>query len=826
MLKNHSKSHSLDCDYSTTGTSIDGARNDYLDSQKSGIYPDLQSNTNSHWSGWHSSHPSSSPPTVTRVRPDEGSDLDTTSPPTDPSIPTPNSPNNPSTDPAPLPEPSPVPRYRSQIDFNGDGRSDLLWRNYTTGQNEIWLMQDTTLVSSVLTTPVADANWRLQATGDFNRDRRTDLVWRNYATGQNAIWLMNGTTLATWVLTRPEEDPSWQIRGAGDFNRDGSTDLLWQRESSGETIIWLMNGTSYATYAALPRVSGVNFTIQGVNDFNGDGRVDVLWHNQLSGENLVWLMNGTAISSTVVLQSFPNTNWQVQLTDDLNRDGQTDILWRNQVTGENLSWLMNGLTVQRSLSYPQRQSPAWSTAPQDTYTSPQPITLSNLAFSGQEGDSGTFQVRLTSAPTTNVTLTLAAGNFLVVDADGNLSNGTQSSITFTPTNWNQPRTVWFIAEVDNATTNRLIGNTVTYTLSGGLTGSGIYELATVTNNPRYNPDPTRFNIHLDFRNDNLGFWTPERQAIAQQAADAWAARIDNEWNGLQLDHSLARLDYNSYTYSFTTRRFVDDLLIFVNPVARNTAENFGAINYEFGGWTTPTSPAGATMPRVGQVSVSTALYSPTYIGNNTALGNAYLYNVMTHEIGHVLGLVGLNWTAYNRLDTSTPQTAVFRGDFSGAVPLQSQDGASPVTGTYDYYHPAARVQSIMSYGWLYRVDGVLDGRPSNDNFVEGPTEIDFAMLADSGYRVRGYNARVAAANAPDAIAPTPTSTSATISSATNQPPASTILADTEPVLLADGTAAYSNSTANLAAAIPPPQCTCAYCSGGLDLLQGRLPLVS
>jgi hypothetical protein len=103
-----------------------------------------------------------------------------------------------------------------------------------------------------------------------------------------------------------------------------------------------------------------------------------------------------------------------------------------------------------------------------------------------------------------------------------------------------------------------------------------------------------------------------------------------------------------------------------------------------------------------------------------------------HEIGHVLGLVGLNWTGYTLLNTATPQTAVFMGEYAkiangGAyVPLQSQDGVNPVTNTYDYAHPAASVVSILSYAWTYQ--------------LSGPTAIDAAMLADSGYQIYGINA--------------------------------------------------------------------------------------
>ncbi|MGQ9870022.1 hypothetical protein [Leptodesmis sp.] len=114
------------------------------------------------------------------------------------------------------------------------------------------------------------------------------------------------------------------------------------------------------------------------------------------------------------------------------------------------------------------------------------------------------------------------------------------------------------------------------------------------------------------------------------------------------------------------------------------------------------------------------------------VSDTYLYNAVLHELGHVLGLVGMNWTGYLQEDLSTPQTAVFKGYYAtianggNPIPLQSQDGPNPVTGTYNYYHPASQVFSVMSYGWLYS--------------VSSPTAIDYAMLADSGYHIYGINA--------------------------------------------------------------------------------------
>src|SRR5439155_7943251 len=49
---------------------------------------------------------------------------------------------------------------RVRADFDGDGRSDVLWRNASTGENYLYFMNGTTILGSegYLRT-VADLNW-------------------------------------------------------------------------------------------------------------------------------------------------------------------------------------------------------------------------------------------------------------------------------------------------------------------------------------------------------------------------------------------------------------------------------------------------------------------------------------------------------------------------------------------------------------------------------------------------------------------------------------------------------------------------------------------
>ncbi len=42
-------------------------------------------------------------------------------------------------------------------------------------------------------------NWTIAGTGDFDGDGKSDILWRNSRPGEVAIWLMNGTSIASGV---------------------------------------------------------------------------------------------------------------------------------------------------------------------------------------------------------------------------------------------------------------------------------------------------------------------------------------------------------------------------------------------------------------------------------------------------------------------------------------------------------------------------------------------------------------------------------------------------------------------------------------------------
>ena len=209
-------------------------------------------------------------------------------------------------------------------DFNWDGKPDILWRNYGTpgwtGTNLIWYMNGTTIAGQDLLYTVTDPNWRIEGVGDFNGDGKPDIVWRNYGTagwtGTNLVWYMNGAAIIGQDVLYTVTNPYWKLVGVGDFNGDGKPDILWRDYgTSGMNVVWYMNGAAIAGQDVLYTVADLNWRIEGVGDYNGDGKPDILWRNYGSGgwtgTNLVWYMNGATIAGQDLLYPVTDLNWRI-----------------------------------------------------------------------------------------------------------------------------------------------------------------------------------------------------------------------------------------------------------------------------------------------------------------------------------------------------------------------------------------------------------------------------------------------------------------------------------------------------------------------------------
>jgi hypothetical protein len=179
-------------------------------------------------------------------------------------------------------------------------------------------------------------------THDFNGDGKSDIVWRDTG-GNAAVWLMNGAQI-TQSAVIGAAPTVWSIVGQRDFNGDGKYDILWH-DTSGNMAMWLMNGVQVTQSAGVGNISTA-WTIVGTADFDGDGKGDILWHDP-SGNVAMWLMNGAQITQSVGVGNV-STVWTIVGTGDFNGDGKSDILWQD-TSGNVAMWLMNGAQITQSV---------------------------------------------------------------------------------------------------------------------------------------------------------------------------------------------------------------------------------------------------------------------------------------------------------------------------------------------------------------------------------------------------------------------------------------------------------------------------------------------
>ena len=253
-----------------------------------------------------------------------------------------------------------TPGHRAMVgDFNADLHSDIFWRNASTGQVSLWLMNGTTPTYAVSPTTVASP-WTAVAFGDFDTDGKADAFWMNGTTGETSIWAgWNGSNFSTQAASTTRST-AWHAYSAGDIDNDTHSDIFWYNSSTGQTEIWFMNGTSYTSVATTTVPTSWVPAVFG--DFDGDGKSDIFWRNVLTGETSIWLgWNGTAFNTQVRSVTTP-TAWVPMGAGDCSGDGKADIFWRNVSTGETSIWFMNGTATPTwavTTTVPTAWKPVW-----------------------------------------------------------------------------------------------------------------------------------------------------------------------------------------------------------------------------------------------------------------------------------------------------------------------------------------------------------------------------------------------------------------------------------------------------------------------------------
>jgi FG-GAP-like repeat len=121
----------------------------------------------------------------------------------------------------------------------------------------IWFLNGTQVTQStgVATVPTTCA---IAGTRDFNGDGKSDILWHNTNTNTRDVLRRSPSRR---VSARPP--PTWLIVETGDFDGDGKSDILWH-DTSGNVAIWFMNGAQVSQSAGIGNAPTV-WSIQGAN---------------------------------------------------------------------------------------------------------------------------------------------------------------------------------------------------------------------------------------------------------------------------------------------------------------------------------------------------------------------------------------------------------------------------------------------------------------------------------------------------------------------------------------------------------------------------------
>jgi FG-GAP-like repeat len=173
------------------------------------------------------------------------------------------------------------PTVRAQLgDFNGDGRSDLLFQRSSDGSLFLYQLNGFQ-ASPAQAVKQLGADWTLDAVADLNNDGTDDMLFRRGSDGMLAGYLMNGPqVLAAAMIGGIGTD--WNLAGAADFNGDGRADLLFRRKSDGLVSLVLMSGLQVQSAQFLGTI-GVEWELAALGDFNADGRADMVFRRKSDG---------------------------------------------------------------------------------------------------------------------------------------------------------------------------------------------------------------------------------------------------------------------------------------------------------------------------------------------------------------------------------------------------------------------------------------------------------------------------------------------------------------------------------------------------------------
>jgi WD40 repeat protein len=199
-------------------------------------------------------------------------------------------------------------------DFAGDGTPTLVLQDRSADTIAFWYAggpNNTVITGGDYVSPPPFAGWKVVGVGDFNGDGKSDLVFQNRTTHQVVLWFMDGPVYLGGASLPYTPPAGWDVVGVGDFNGDGFADLVFQNHSTGRLVVWFMNGVNYLSGTTLASSPGPAWKVVGVDDYHQDGSTNLLFQNRLTNQAMTWNFQGTTFLKSAVLSPILSNGWSI-----------------------------------------------------------------------------------------------------------------------------------------------------------------------------------------------------------------------------------------------------------------------------------------------------------------------------------------------------------------------------------------------------------------------------------------------------------------------------------------------------------------------------------
>jgi hypothetical protein len=149
-------------------------------------------------------------------------------------------------------------------DFNGDGIDDILWQSDSGVVTDSLGQSDGSFVDNSAHVNInAGTSWHAIGTGDFNGDGLSDILWRN-DNGTIREWLgqSDGTFIGNTANVNFVPPTGAHVVAIGDYNGDAIDDILWSNNGTITESLGTSNGSFVDNSAHVNITTGTDWHVQ------------------------------------------------------------------------------------------------------------------------------------------------------------------------------------------------------------------------------------------------------------------------------------------------------------------------------------------------------------------------------------------------------------------------------------------------------------------------------------------------------------------------------------------------------------------------------------